>query len=429
MPPPDENRTAMIVFTSGTTSEPCGAELTLAGVGAFASFAAGQLELGRGGRSLMLLPLFHIYGICAAYAMLASGVVLGICPDYRRLYDAVVRFKADFLFLVPALADILAAKFEQRIKTTPHSPGTTLKWICSGGAPLSPRTHGRLQALGLEVFSAYGLTETTALYSISRAGGDSPLGSAGAACTLPGVETRVSPEGELMIRGPNVLKGYYGDKERTRKSKTADGWFHTGDLGRIDENGTVWVTGRKTRTIVLSSGKKVAPEEIEAKILLYPGMREAIVRGDGGSRELSAEIYADLLPEEAHEAVAAMNRTLPIYMRVRKVYIRDTPFPRTASGKILLARPPVPAKRMRPVKKLMIASGVLALTVFVLDMLPYAWYHGNPDSSPLVKRLFRINEITGELLLAAFAVTLLVTGWRLKDIFGDRVSRRRRRKK
>lgn len=427
LPAPDESRTAMIVFTSGTTSEPRGAELTLGGLGAFAGYAAERLRMKSGERSLMLLPLFHVYGIASVYAMLSQAVTLGICPDYRRIYDAAVRFRADFAFLVPALADILISKLERRAGASSGKRAVSLKWICSGGAPLSPRTHGRIKAEGIKVIAAYGLTETTALYSISDVDGETPVGSAGKACTLPGVETKVSQSGELMIRGPNVMKGYYGETARTGEVLDAGGWFATGDFGRIDADGTVWVTGRKSRTIVLSSGKKVAPEELEAKILLYPGIREAVVRGDGGeSRGISAEIFADIPQAEVHAAVESMNRTLPIYMRVRKVFVRKKPFPRTASGKIALSGA-APEKRARPSAPVwaMFTVGSVALAVLLVDYLINPWLRG-PGSSRFLKSVSCWNELLGEMLLAVFAVVFIVAAWKLKNAFDRRGGGRRR---
>ena len=124
---------ATIVFTSGTTTVPRGAELTLAAIESFAATGSKALPMGAGERSLMLLPLQHIFGISSTYLMLVNGVALGVCPDFRRIYDAVNRFRVDFAFLVPALADILAAKCEQ------HGV-RRLKWVLVGGAPISPRT-------------------------------------------------------------------------------------------------------------------------------------------------------------------------------------------------------------------------------------------------------------------------------------------------
>ena len=273
--------------------------------------------------------------------LLVNGVALGVCPDFRRIYDAVNRFRVDFAFLVPALADILAAKCEQ------HGV-RGLKWVLVGGAPISPRTDDRLAALGIRVLTGYGLTETAALFSLAPCGETSRRGSAGKISPLPSVETKVSEKGELMVRGPNVMLRYHRAPEETAAVLSPDGWFRTGDIGRIDADGYVWITGRAKRTIVFSSGKKIAPEELEGRLLSCHGIAEVVVTGEAESRTVTAEIYAEIPEKDVREAVAAMNRNLPIYKRVKRVVVRNTPFPRTSSGKIRLPVAPPPPARQRP---------------------------------------------------------------------------------
>lgn len=335
----DVERVSMIVFTSGTTSEPRGAELTMRGLETFCEFAASELAMKPGDHSLMLLPIYHIFGIATAYLMLVRGVALGVCPDFRRIYDAVERFRSDFIFLVPALADILAAKIALHGNTATEALGGPIKWILTGGAPLADRVRRKLNDLGIKVITGYGLTETTSLYSLAPDEGDPRPGSAGLAAIHPAVETKVSPEGELLIRGPNVMKCYHNMPERTQKAIDPEGWFHTGDTGRIDDDGFVWITGRISRTIILSSGKKVAPEELEAKLLAIPGVHEAIVFGNENSREISAMVYGDITEEALKKAVSALNISMPVYKRISKVSIRKEPFPKTSSGKIKLSNP------------------------------------------------------------------------------------------
>ena len=335
-PPPDPERTATMVFTSGTTSEPRAVELSLKSIETFVRSTSLALPMKQGDRSLMLLPLHHIFGIAATYTMLANGVALGVCPDFRRIYDAFERFSVNFAFLVPALADILAGKIESRGKSAEEALGQRIDWILTGGANISRRTYERLTALGIKVVSGYGLTETAACFSMARTSDEPRACSAGRVCALPEVETKVSESGELLTRGPNVMKGYYRMPEKTALAIDADGWFHTGDAGRIDEDGYVWITGRLSRTIVLSSGKKIAPEELEEKLLALPGVREAVVCGDGETREVKAEIYASVPDESVRRAVAALNATLPVYQRIKRTIVRSEPFPRTASGKIKL---------------------------------------------------------------------------------------------
>jgi len=329
-----DGQTSMIVFTSGTTSEPRGAELTVAGIEAFADSAAISLPMQCGERSLMVLPLYHIFGVCVSYLLLTRGVVPGVCPDFRRLYDAVERFAADFLFLVPALADVLASKIERHGRSAEEALGYPLRWILTGGAAMPRRIHDRMTALGVKMICGYGLTETTALYSMDPSEGETAVGSAGRRSLLPACETKVSASGELLTRGPGVMKGYWKNPEKTAEAIDADGWFHTGDIGRIDEAGNVWITGRASRTIVLSSGKKVAPEELEERLHAIPGILEAVVSGDGESREIRAEIYASIPEDAVRRAVGGINLRLPVYKRICKVVTRSDPFPRTSSGKI-----------------------------------------------------------------------------------------------
>ena len=373
LPERDEDETAMIVFTSGTTSKPRGAELTLHGIRTFSEFADTTFRLQSGTRSLMLLPLYHIFGLCTTYAMLARGVSLGVCPDFRRIYDAVARFRANFLFLVPALADILANKIAQHGPSAETVLGTPIDWILVGGAPLVRRTYERLTELGIRPLGGYGLTETTSLYSLAPPDAPRP-GSAGLCCQgFGGMEAKVSPDGELLLRGPAVLKGYYKEPDRTADVLDADGWFRTGDIGRIDDDGYVWITGRASRTIVLSSGKKVAPEELEEKLLSIPGIHEAVVSGNGASRELVAEIYAVVSEETAKRQIDALNRQLPVHKRINRIMTRKEPFPRTASGKIQVRQPVATAAASVPLPPLPQPPAPKMPTIPAFKAAPRTW--------------------------------------------------------
>ena len=429
LPPPDEHRTSMIVFTSGTTSRPHGAELTLHGMATFAEYAQTRLNMKLGDRSLMVLPLHHIFGVCTTYLMLAHGVALGVCPDFRRLYDTVARFRVNYIFLVPALAEILAEKIAQRASSAEAAFGTPIDWILIGGAPLPRRTYENLAALGIQAITGYGLTETTSLYSIATFGDDPRVGSAGRACDLPGVEVKVSGDGMLMIRGACVMKGYFREPERTAQVLSDDGWFATGDLGSIDGDGYVWITGRASRTIVLSSGKKVAPEELEERILALPGVREVIVTGDGATREIKAEVYATVPEHAVRRAMNALNGTLPVYKRVKTIVVRTEPFPRTASGKIRLppsaapcvshpevprsvprasARQPSLKKRFRMPFAFIFALAAAAIAVAALGLVPMVFEHYGVALPAPLDALFDYIDIAGEVLLGIFALILVL---------------------
>lgn len=335
-----EPQTSMIVFTSGTTSKPRGAELTVHALETFCEWASKCLPMKPGNRSLMLLPLHHIFGVCATYCMLSHGVALGVCPDFRRIYDAFERFRVNFAFLVPALAEILAQKIQQKADSAEAALGQPIDWILIGGAALPRRTYEHLTALGVKMITGYGLTETCAAYSITPLAGDPHVGAQGKASQAKDVETKVAADGELLIKGPCVMKGYYRELEKTTQVIDIDGWYHTGDIGHIDSDGYVWITGRKSRTIILSSGKKIAPEELEEKLLMLPGVREAVVSGEGESRDIKAEVYPSMSEEFVRKAIGELNQMLPVYKRIKTVVIRTEPFPRTSSGKIQVSRQP-----------------------------------------------------------------------------------------
>ena len=330
----NEEAISMIVFTSGTTSMPRGVMITTQALESIIDYASERLDIRAGNRSLMILPLQHIFGMCVAYLLLSKRAAMGVCPDFRRLYDAVERFRADFLFLVPALAEILAKKISQKYVSAEAAFGSPLQWIAVGGAPLHRRVHDNLTILGVKVLGAYGLTETCSEYSLSNSSDVSLPGCAGLAARTGGVETKVSENGELLIKGPCVFKGYYEEPQETAKVMTEDGWFRTGDTGKIDEMGRVWVTGRISRTIVLDSGKKVSPEELEMRLMELPGIQECLVYEIDGTRTIVAEVYSQSSQKTVQRHIDELNKALPVYMRIRKVFTRDEPFPRTTSGKI-----------------------------------------------------------------------------------------------
>ena len=329
-----EPQTSMLVFTSGTTSKPRGAELTIKAIETFCEWTGACLPMKPGDRSLMLLPLHHIFGVCVTYLMLAKGVALGVCPDFRRIYDAFERFRVNYAFLVPALAEILAQKIQQKGSSAEEALGQPIDWILIGGAALPRRTYEHLTALGVKMVTGYGLTETCAAYSITPLDRDPHVGAQGHVSEAKDVETKVADDGELLIKGPCVMKGYYRAPEKTAEVIDLGGWYHTGDIGRIDEDGYVWITGRKSRTIILSSGKKIAPEELEEKLMTLPGVREAVVSGEGETRDIKAEVYPSMSEEFVRKAIGELNLTLPVYKRIKTVVIRKEPFPRTTSGKI-----------------------------------------------------------------------------------------------
>jgi long-chain acyl-CoA synthetase len=220
---------------------------------------------------------------------------------------------------------------EQQKKFVIAALGGTIKELIIGGAALSKNQLQHIIDIGIPLSTCYGITECgpTIAFALSF---EYKLGTSG--IVIDGLNVRTSPAGEILVKGDNVMLGYYKDPEATAAKIDKDGWLHTGDIGRIDADGYVWIVGRASRTIVLSSGKKVAPEELEAKLLAIPGILEAVVSGEGETREIIAEVYGTIPERAIQNSVGQLNLSLPVYKRIKTTIVRSIPFPRTASGKI-----------------------------------------------------------------------------------------------
>ena len=230
--------------------------------------------------------------------------------------------------------------------------GGKLELIICGGAKLDEEIIRTFDAIGITILNGYGITECAPLISANR-NRYQKKGSVG----LPILACRVkidSPdengEGEICVKGPNVMLGYYNDPEATAAAFDAEGFFHTGDYGRLDDEGWIYITGRKKNLIILSNGKNVYPEEIEAELQKVPGVAEVVVyEGQGrqlnGKQIIVAEIFpdADTLaaagvsdPQSYFESqVAKLNDRMPPYKAVRRVKLRDTEFEKNTSRKII----------------------------------------------------------------------------------------------
>jgi long-chain acyl-CoA synthetase len=276
---------ATIMYTSGTTGNPKGVMLTHGNLlsNAFAALAVSNhtpedVVLG-------WLPLSHIYARSVDhYQSLAAGIVLCLAESAETLVQDLEEIQPTHLACVPrfyekvltAVAANDAEKTRQRLCTI---FGPRIQWLSSGGAPL-PRPIAEVYAgAGLPLYQGYGLTETSPVITFNRKG-HNKIGTVG--LPLPGVEIAVGPDGEVLTRGPHVMKGYWKNPEATAAT-LSDGWLHTGDLGSIDNDGYLTITGRKKELLVLSNGKKVVPPEIEGLLLGEECIDQAVVCGEGRS--------------------------------------------------------------------------------------------------------------------------------------------------
>ena len=204
--------------------------------------------------------------------------------------------------------------------------------IISGGALIDEKYIYGFEELGIKITNGYGITECSPIVATMRDRHFSPL-SVGA--IHPGVDCRIK-DGEVQVKGDILFLGYYKDEAATKEAFDDD-WFKTGDLGYIDKVGLLYITGRKKNLIILSNGKNVSPEELEAKICeKIPGIQEILVYAEND--KITAEIYSDDFDETEKESVKgqilSLNRELPQYKQIAKVKFRDTEFPKTSTKKI-----------------------------------------------------------------------------------------------
>ncbi|WP_029289408.1 long-chain fatty acid--CoA ligase [Cellulomonas sp. HZM] len=315
---------ATVIYTSGTTGRPKGVELTH---GNFVALArAGVDGLGEvcavpGARTLLFMPLAHVFARFIEVLCVPSGAVLGHAPDARHLVPDLASFQPTFLLAVPRVFEKVYNSAEQqagggarlrlfrwaakaavdysRALDTEAGPGAALRarhrladrlvhgrlrgalggrteYAVSGGAPLGERLGHFFRGIGVRVLEGYGLTETTAPTTVNRPG-LTKVGTVGPA--FPGTSIRVDDDGQVWVSGPHVFRGYRHDEEATKQA-LVDGWFRTGDVGTLDDDGYLRITGRTKELIVTAGGKNVAPAVLEDRLRGHPLVSQVVVVGD-----------------------------------------------------------------------------------------------------------------------------------------------------
>ena len=388
---------ATIVYTSGSTGNPKGAELThknFVSITITASQALHEVVLDDHPRLLLFLPLAHCFARFIQYASIASddGVV-GYLPDTKTLLPDLRSFEPTYLLGVPRVfekvynaashkagagwkgrlfvkaaeaarvwsrkeqageqhtfAEIAErAKYETLVyRTVRGALGPKIKYVACGGAPLSLDLAHFYNGIGLPMIQGYGMTETAAPFAATRVT-DNVIGTVGQ--PAPGSSIRISDEGELQVKGPNVFRGYHNLPEKTAEAFTADGWLRTGDLAEIDDEGHIVITGRIKDIIITAGGKNVSPIPLEEEIAKCPIVEHCVVVGDqrpfiGALVTLDPESLALWLPahglstetpvdrlatnaavrEEIQQYVDKANATVSRAESVRKFAVLDTQF-------------------------------------------------------------------------------------------------------
>ncbi len=319
---------ATIIYTSGTTGRPKGCELTHGNLLADVRNAlAGPLALVftvPGSSSLLFLPLAHVFARIIQIGCLEGHCILGHTPDVSALLPDLGSMRPTFILAVPrvfekvyngaeqqaAASPVKAAIFRTAAKTAiawsqatgqPGGPspqlrlahglfdrlvygklraavGGQVRHAVSGGAPLGERLGHFFRGAGITIIEGYGLTETTAAATVNPPGRNK-IGTVGP--PLPGVSVRIADDGEILIKGPNVFAGYWQNDAATAGALTDGGWLQTGDIGNLDSEGFLRVTGRKKDLIVTAGGKNVAPAVLEDRLRSHPLVSQCVVVGDG----------------------------------------------------------------------------------------------------------------------------------------------------
>ena len=307
---------AILMYTSGTTANPKGAMLTHSNIASNALTAIRQVSLSPEDNFLSIVPWHHIYGLTITLigAIIAGGSTT-YAPVDRNLTQVLLKARPSIILGVPKLYHVLYGKIRASIEKSPVkrtidrlSPtlmgklvakklfGKGFRFFTSGGAPLSPEVAQGFRRMGLGIMEGYGLTETSPLLTLCEAFATQPGMRA-----VEDVEIRIDrPDedgiGEVLARGPNIMAGYYKNPKETKKVIDKDGWFHTGDLGRLDEEGRLILSGRAKNVIVLETGKNVYPEEIEWELLNLPAVEEIMVYE--ATRQGAPAVAAKVYPSE-----------------------------------------------------------------------------------------------------------------------------------
>ncbi len=379
--------TALIIYTSGTTGAPKGVQTTF---GNMTSQVWGMAKVlpeilpHDNVNLLSILPMNHLFELTVGFSTFLNRGSSIFYPQSLKPKDVLGDMrekKIDFMIVVPAFMKLLKNTIEAEIKSLPADEkllfeksyaaaeyitdynikrqlfksilakfGGNFYGFISGGAPLDPTVGEFFERIGIKVFQCYGLSETSPIISVDR-GDDRKLLSVGP--VLDSYEAKIDENtGELLVKGPSVMKGYYNNPEKTEEVLEPDGWLHTGDIAEFDADGRLYITGRIKNMIVLSGGKKVFPEEVEAVLEKNPNFSEICVFGatrTSGAKDGTEEIMTVIVPTEdifakyknddelqsfIVQEVKALSVQLAPYKRPVNIVVRKEPLPRTATRKV-----------------------------------------------------------------------------------------------
>ena len=387
----DENAMAIMLFTSGTTANSKAVMLSHKNIITNVKDIAWAFEVNDHDMILSFLPLHHVFECTVGFLhMLAKGACIVFCDGIRYIADNLKEYEISVMVSVPILFEAMYKKLLKEIekqgkletvkravkvsnallkigidirkilfKEIHQSLGGKARILVAGGAALDPETEKGFNELGLNLYQGYGLTEMSPVVSAeNERKGTKKIGSIGK--PFPSLEVKIEdPDkngiGELMVKGPTIMLGYYNNEEETKKALEPDGWFHTGDLAKIDNDGFIFISGREKSVIVLQNGKNIFPEELEALISKIEGVKESMVYGkpdqrDGrkGDLKVCAKIVYDKniikqkynttdeaeIQEKLWQEVKTINKKIPSYKYIKEIIITEKELIKTTTQKV-----------------------------------------------------------------------------------------------
>lgn len=366
----DRKQLCCIMFTSGTSGSSKGVMLSHENIAEDINSSCKLFILE--GNTIAVLPFHHAFGLVVAVLMVFNyGYTVHINRSLKTIQKDLQIAKPQTMFLVPLFVETfhkqiwLNAKKEGKEKllqkmirisdfllkfgidvrkklfTSVRSAfGGMTEYIICGGAPLGIQYVKEFRSFGIEILNGYGTTECSPCAAVNRNlhHKDGTVGIA-----VPDIDIRISKSGEVLVKGPIVMQGYYKDESSTKEVLT-DGWYKTGDLGYLDDEGFLTLTGRCKNLIILSNGENVSPEELEADFKKYEEVQEVLVYEQNGSiiaeiypdEEYRMENYSDAIKQEHFDKICKeINYGRPLYKQVGKVKLRDSEFDKNTSKKIL----------------------------------------------------------------------------------------------
>lgn len=385
---PDGNKLSVLLFTSGTTGMSKAVMLSARNICSDIMSIMGVVKINKGERIMSVLPIHHTYECTVTFlCCIYGGVTICFCEGVRYITKNLEEYKPDILIVVPLIIEKFYSRIQKALekekgakakigvaskiykaakkfgvdtsdlffKKIKDAFGGNIRLIISGAAGIDPKILEDMNKYGIRTFQGYGLTECSPIVicNSDKEGKHASIGR-----PIPGVEAKLincdeNGIGELCVKGPMVMLGYYKNEEATKAVFDYDGWFHTGDLARVDSDGYYYISGRSKNVIVTRNGKNIYPEELEALLMKEKVVKECMVVGSDGDKEdtvVKARIFPDVsmisaetgnvnvTPEEIQKAVKKavrnVNEQVVAYKAIKDIEIMEKEFAKTTTAKI-----------------------------------------------------------------------------------------------